>query len=80
MNYKQILARINELARKAREEGLTPEEIKERDEMRQAYLKLFREGFNQQLMGIKIVDADGNDVTPKKLKDAQKNYRQKSGE
>ena len=26
-------------------------------------------GFKQQLMGIKVVDTKGNDITPQKLKD-----------
>ena len=33
------------------------------------YLKAFRSGFKQQLMGVKVVDEEGNDITPQKLKD-----------
>ncbi len=38
MITKELLARINELARKQREEGLTEEEIKEQAELREVYL------------------------------------------
>ena len=43
MDEKKI-ARINELARKAKsEEGLTPEEMVERDLLRQEYVAAYRE-------------------------------------
>jgi uncharacterized protein YnzC (UPF0291/DUF896 family) len=38
MITKELLAQINELARKQREEGLTEEEIKEQGELRKVYL------------------------------------------
>ena len=38
MITKELLDRINELARKQREEGLTEEEIKEQGELREVYL------------------------------------------
>ena len=42
--------------------------MKEQEKLRQKYLKAFRSGFKQQLMGIKVVDVNGNDVTPQKIK------------
>lgn len=65
------LPRINELARIAKERELTPEEIEERDRLRKEYLKEFREGFRQQLLNTKVVDEEGNDITPEKLKKAK---------
>ena len=43
------LDRINELAHKAKAEGLTPEETTERQELRDAYLKDFRSSFRSQV-------------------------------
>lgn len=75
--YQEILNRINELAKIAKERELTPPELVERNELRQEYLKMFRASFKQQLMGIKVVDENGKDVTPEKLKQEQKKERDK---
>ena len=49
MDEKKI-ARINELAKKAKsEEGLTPEEMVERDLLRQEYVAAYRESLVAQL-------------------------------
>ena len=75
--HQEILNRINELARTAKERDLTPAELVERNELRQEYLKMFRASFKLQMMGIKVVDEQGNDVTPEKLKQAQKEEQDK---
>lgn len=67
----KLIARINELAKKKKEGTITKKELDEQAKLRQKYLKAFRGNFKQQLMGIKIVDEKGNDVTPKKLKSEQ---------
>ena len=48
------LARINELARIAKERELTQEELEERDILRQEYLAAFRRNFKRQLDNIEI--------------------------
>ena len=48
------LARINELARIAKERELTQEELEERDRLRQEYLAAFRRNFKKQLDNIEI--------------------------
>lgn len=73
----ELIEKINALAKKARTEGLTPAETEERDRLRQEYLRQFRAGFKEQLMGVKIVDAEGNDITPKKLKEEQEKRKNK---
>ena len=59
MDEKKI-ARINELARKAKAEGLTEEEILERDRLRREYIAAFRENLVAELENTYIVDAKGN--------------------
>lgn len=57
---KSRIDRINELARKARAEGLTEEEILERDRLRREYVAAFRENLVAELENTYIVDAKGN--------------------
>ncbi len=67
MISKEKIDRINELAHKAKtEEGLTPEEIEERDLLRREYIDAFKANLRAQLENIKIVDGDNNEE-PKKL-------------
>lgn len=61
----KLIARINELAKIAKERELTSEEIIERDKLRQEYIKEFKKGFRQQLESIKIVDENGNEINKK---------------
>lgn len=65
--------RINELAKKKKEQGLTDDEAKEQSQLRKAYLEQFRKGFKQQIEHTKVLDPEGNDVTPEKLKKIQQN-------
>ena len=66
------IERINELARKKKTVGLTPVEQEEQLLLRQEYLEAFRGGMRNHIEGLKVVDEDGNDVTPEKLKQIQK--------
>ena len=68
----EMIQEINALAHKSKTVGLTEEEKKRQQELRQEYLRIFRSGFKQQLQSIKGVDEKGNDVTPRKLKKAKK--------
>ncbi|MBE5784451.1 MAG: DUF896 domain-containing protein [Clostridiales bacterium] len=54
------LERINALAKKAKAEGLTPEETAERDALRREYINEFRQSLTNQLESIYIMDEDGN--------------------
>lgn len=69
--------RINELARKKKEHGLTNEEAKEQTKLRKQYLEEFRKGFKQQIENTKVIDPEGNDVTPEKLKKIQEEKHNK---
>ena len=59
MEQKKI-DRINELARKAKSEGLTPEETEERDRLRREYIEAYRASLRSQLDSIRVVDGKGN--------------------
>ncbi|MCQ2486168.1 MAG: DUF896 domain-containing protein [Clostridia bacterium] len=67
MEQKKI-DRINELARKAKTVGLTPDEIEERDKLRKEYIEAYRASLRSQLESIRVVDEKGN-KRPLKKKD-----------
>jgi uncharacterized protein YnzC (UPF0291/DUF896 family) len=66
------MQRINELARKKKAGTLTKQEEKEQKELREEYLETFRTGMRHHIEGMKVVDPEGNDVTPAKLKEIQR--------
>ena len=57
---QKTVARINELAAKAKAEGLTPEELAERDQLRREYIAAIRRNLTAQLDNTYIVDEQGN--------------------
>jgi len=57
---ENLLKRINELAKKSREEGLSDEEKSEQATLRQEYIKKFRQGLENTLSNVYIMDEDGN--------------------
>lgn len=67
MITQQMIARINELAKKAKAVGLTDEEIEERNDLRKQYIEAFRSRFKAQLDSIEFVDEDDSGSTGKKL-------------
>ncbi len=61
---EEKIARINELARKSKTVGLTPEEKVEQAALRKEYLAAIRKSLEAQLDNIYILEEDG---TEKKL-------------
>ena len=59
MNMDEVIARINELARKAKSEGLTPEETAERDRLRRIYIDSVKASLIGELENTYIVNPDG---------------------
>ena len=59
MSINEVITRINELAKKAREEGLTEEEIAERDKLRRIYIENVKASLVGQLDNTFIVEPDG---------------------
>ncbi|TCZ80184.1 DUF896 domain-containing protein [Paenibacillus albiflavus] len=62
------LTRINELAKKQREEGLTVGERFEQSLLRQEYLSEIRGQVLNSIVGLTVIDTLGNDVTPHKVR------------
>lgn len=62
------LDRINELAKKQREEGLTNAEMVEQTVLQQDYLREIRGQVLNTVSGITVIDPLGEDVTPDKLR------------
>lgn len=60
------LDRINELAKKNKEEGLTREELAEREVLRKEYLENFRAHFRSRLDNVKVVSKEEYDEIMKK--------------
>lgn len=71
MLSNEKLARINELSAKAKQGTLTEEEAKERTALRKEYLDTFRATMRETIENVKVVDEQGNDVTPEKVKKAK---------
>ncbi|MBR5322719.1 MAG: DUF896 domain-containing protein [Clostridia bacterium] len=62
----ELLGRINELAKKAKEKGLTVEEQAERDQLRAEYLKQFRASMRGILDNTYVQYPDGRKEKVKK--------------
>ena len=58
------IARINELAKKKKTEGLTAEEKVEQAKLREEYIEGYRRSVRHHI--------EGNDVTPEKLRQVQR--------
>ena len=71
MNMNEVIARINALAKKAKEGALTPEELAERDKLRRIYIDSVKANLVGQLENTYILQPDG---TKKKVeKKVEKN-------
>ena len=60
MKMDEVIARINELAKKAKAEGLTPEELQERDKLRRIYIDSVKANLVGQLENTYIVRPAGS--------------------
>ena len=68
MITKEMVDRINSLARKSKAEGLSEEETKEQQKLRRAYIDAYKSNLEAQLSNTYIVRPDGTKekVTKKK--------------
>lgn len=60
MDMNEVIARINVLAKKNKEEGLTAEELIERDKLRRIYIDSVTGNLKNQLENTSIVYPDGS--------------------
>ena len=66
MSLNDTIARINELAKKAKTVGLTPEELTERDKLRRIYIDSVTGNLKGQLDNTYIVRPDGTKIKVQK--------------
>ena len=59
MNMNKVIARINALAKKAKEGPLTPEELEERAKLRKIYIDSVKDNLVSQLENTYILQSDG---------------------
>ena len=71
---KEKIDRINELAKKNKEQGLTEEEKKEREILRKEYIEKFRENFRGQLNQIRFVE----DMSEEELAEYNRKHKKNS--
>ena len=69
MKMDEVIARINALAKKAKEQGLTAEETEERDKLRRIYIDSVKASLVGQLDNTYLVRPDGS---KEKLKTKEK--------
>lgn len=67
-----VLQGINYFAKKEKIYGLDERELELRQELRDNYLRLIRLSFRDQIENVKVIDEEGTDVTPAKLKGIQR--------
>ena len=75
MNEEKI-KRINELYRKSKNEGLTEQEAKEQQELRQEYIMAIRQNLRGTLNNVSILNPDGRvtDLSKKSEEIDKKKY------
>ena len=57
---KKLIERINALAKKSKEEGLTEEEKIEQQKLRREYINIIKKNLRAELNNISIVEKDGS--------------------
>ena len=70
---QKLIERINELAQKAKTQGLTAEEAQEREALRKQYLAEFRKGFQQILDNTYVETPDGEKTKLQRKTEVEEN-------
>ena len=66
MEMKEVIDKINSLNATKRERELTTEESEELAKYRQLYLQNFKDNMRNILDNTKVINENGEDITPKK--------------
>ena len=66
MEMKEVIDKINSLNATKKERELTTEELEELAKYRQLYLQNFKANMRNILENTKVINEDGEDITPKK--------------
>lgn len=74
MITEAMIARINELAKKSKAEGLTEAEKEEQQKLRKEYIESFKMNLRSQLNNIDVVEPDGSVVNLGEKYDRQKTH------
>lgn len=74
---EELIKRINHLANKSKKTELSAEEKAEQQKLREEYLGMIRGQVKNQLASVKVVDKEGQDITPDKLQDLKNNINKK---
>jgi uncharacterized protein YnzC (UPF0291/DUF896 family) len=75
MLSNEKIERINVLSKKSRSIGLTSDEKLEQKKLREEYIQSVRNSLKSSLMTLKVVDEEGHDITPEKLKIEKENRK-----
>ena len=65
MEMKEVIAKINSLNSTKKERELTTEELEELAKYRQLYLQNFKANMRNILDNTKVINENGEDITPK---------------
>ena len=57
---EKLIERINALAKKSKEEGLTEEEKSEQQKLRKEYINVIKKNLRAELNNISIIEEDGS--------------------
>lgn len=66
MEMKEVIDKINSLNATKKERELTTEELEELAKYRQLYLQNFKANMRNILDNTRVINEDGEDITPKK--------------
>lgn len=71
-DQEKLIAKLNDLAHKAKAGTITKEEEEQQRALRKEYLENFRAGFKTQIENMRVFDKKGNEVTPEKVRKIQR--------